>query len=67
MAIVNITIEVNCEWFKEAADLTECQVCGETMVTNTNSLYVFADNVLCSELPALKLCNSCCECLNDTE
>lgn len=60
--VINITVAG--EWCKEDPDCTECFGCGEIMVTNTNGLYFFANNVLIDKKPCIKICNSCFDGVN---
>lgn len=65
--MANVTLIVYTEWFKDEPDLSACDVCGDIMVSHTNGLYLFAGNTLLDDKPAIKLCDSCCSCLNDVK
>lgn len=64
MAIVN-SITIVTEWFKDEPDLTPCDICTEIMVTHTNGLYMFYGERLLDDKPVIKICDSCCKCLDN--
>jgi hypothetical protein len=55
----SIIINIDCEWIKEDTDLNNCSVCEDLIVSESNNLYAFANNTLCSDRPIVRLCNSC--------
>lgn len=65
--MATVTIEICTEWFKDDPDFTSCDNCGEIMVSHTNGLYLFSNFNLFDEEPEIKVCDSCCSCLNNSD
>ncbi len=61
-----VSFIITCEWFTEPPNCKPCSACGETMVTNTNRLYMFNEFTLMSALD-IEICNSCMEIINDAK